>query len=129
MGSTLSVAAVASASLGGLHVAGTALDAIPRREVACKYEVSQACAQANCAIWPKKLLPQLVWSTMIFQPWGPLRQTSEKMPSSLVASPLAARFKWNWPVTTAYSTLPQEAGSKRTSRSLKVRLPICSRVE
>src|ERR1035437_2371906 len=129
MGSRIPVAAVASASLGGLHVVGTALDAIPRGEVACKYEVSPAFAQANCFNWPKKLPPQLVWSTMIFQPCGPLRHTSEKIPPSLVASPLAARFKWKCPVTIAYSTVPQEVGSMRTSRSLKVSVPICSRVE
>jgi len=36
---------------------------------------------------------QLVWSRMIFQPCGPLRQTSEKMPSSFFAAPWAARSR------------------------------------
>ena len=44
---------------------------------------------------------QLVWSRMIFQPCGPLRHMSEKMPSSLVASPRVLRVRWKRPVTMA----------------------------
>ena len=36
---------------------------------------------------------QLVWSSRIFQPRGLLRHTSEKMPSSLVASPRVVRAR------------------------------------
>jgi hypothetical protein len=48
-------------------------------------------AQRLCAMFALKR--QLVWSSRIFQPLGPLRQMSEKMPSSFLASPFAVRSR------------------------------------